>query len=155
MKTSNFTIFIFLLFFHHIRSQELFVEEAGENDFILIENDPEPIPRSKRQVPDLYSDDEEYSDDFESSGDAIMYDLDESVDEDDEDPYNEVTPVIPSRVVPTLVSPSFDDPGNFGNVVVTKMAPKKTALGAFDVIKTALYDDEFEGSGKKFLIILI
>ena len=77
----------------------------------------------------------------EASGD--YYDT-----EDDEDSYNEVTPIMPSRIVPTLVSPSFEEP-EYGKVLPTsQIAPKKTKTPAFDVIKTALFDDsESEGSG--------
>ena len=118
------------------------------------------IQRPKRQASSDYDaynydytndEDSEDSEDYESSGEMYT-DLDQAAydtEDDNEDIYTssntEVTPVIPvSRVVPTLVSPSFDDPGSFGNVVVTDSMPVPRN-SAFDVIKTALYDDEFEG----------
>ena len=47
-----------------------------------------------------------------------------------------------------MVSPSFEEP-EYGKVLPTsQIAPKKTKTPAFDVIKTALFDDsESEGSG--------
>ena len=155
MKKFSLLFVLISLLLPKIKTEDLYVDETGETDFIPIESEPE-IQRFKRQVEDY---DESYKEDYsdygnseesESSGDA-MYDLDGYDTEDDsEDPYNEVTPVMPSRVVPTLVSPSFDDPGGFGNVIVSKsLMPKQTA---FEVIKTALFDDESEG---KFLIFLM
>ena len=52
---------------------------------------------------------------------------------------------MPSRVVPSLISPSFEDPG-YGQMVTKPAAPEKSA---FDLIKTSLYD-EIEGSGMDY-----
>ena len=176
-RHKQFSILVFfmaLLFgiLHSCKSQELFVEETGETDFIPIETEEEihkilspKIQRPKRQASSDYDaynydytndEDSEDSEDYESSGEMYT-DLDQAAydtEDDNEDIYTssntEVTPVIPvSRVVPTLVSPSFDDPGSFGNVVVTDSMPVPRN-SAFDVIKTALYDDEFEGKTIKF-----
>ena len=67
--------------------------------------------------------------------------------EDDDDLDTDM--IMPSRIqVPTEVSPSFENPTSFGNVIPTKIAPTQTKTKAFDVIKTALFDDsESEGSG--------
>ena len=67
----------------------------------------------------------------ETSGD--YYDT-----EDDEDSYNDPTPIMPSRIVPTLVSPSFEDPASFGNIVATKVAPPKSK--GCDVLGLTFWD---------------
>jgi len=129
-----------------VNSEDLFVEEAGETDFIPIESEPEIRNKRESQADYNYSYTNDYDENtqdvgVEASGD--YYDT-----EDDEDSYNEVTPIMPSRIVPTLVSPSFEEP-EYGKVLPTsQIAPKKTKTPAFDVIKTALFDDsESEGSG--------
>ena len=138
MKATVLTLFLFLA---SSLGEDLYVEETGENEIIPIEvTAAESQQRVKRQDYS-YDDDEDYTDLEESSGDGSMYDLDTY---DDEDPY-ESTPVMPSRVVPPLISPSFD---NYGNVVSQPAIASKTAL---DVIKTSLYtDDDLEGSGDDF-----
>ena len=105
----------------------------------LLETKSEVHKIVKRQKGDYsYDDDEDYTD-FEASGDEANYDLDTYDDEDD--PYD--TPVMPSRVIPPLISPSFDD---YGNVVSTPVVLSKSAL---DVLKTSLYiQDDLEGSGQ-------
>ena len=119
-------------------AEDLYVEETGENEIIPIE-EAEIHKIVKRQKGDYsYDDDEDYTD-FESSGDEGLYDLDTY---DDEDQYEAGQPVMPSRVIPPLISPSFDD---YGNVVSTPIVLSKSAL---DVLKTSLYiEDDLEGSG--------
>lgn len=119
-------------------AEDLYVEETGENEIIPIE-ETEIHKIVKRQKGDYsYDDDEDYTD-FESSGDEGLYDLDTY---DDEDQYEAGQPVMPSRVIPPLISPSFDD---YGNVVSTPIVLSKSAL---DVLKTSLYiEDDLEGSG--------
>lgn len=148
-------ILVFMPFLFFAKCQELFVDEAGESDFIPIDTEDHFNTRSKRQALNQdYTDDySDYNDNFESSGSSDYYDTEDDDSTDTSDPYYDVTPVMPTRVVPTLVSPSFEDPGSFGNVMMSK----SPVLGggpasALDVLKTAVVfdEDDTEGSGDDF-----
>jgi hypothetical protein len=140
------SLVILLLSFHTFYGEELYVDEIGDNDIISIESDvfEQPIKIVKRDTekaePSYNYDYDDVGDHVESSGDMID-DLDDNYEMDDDD--SDQDRFMPTRVVPSLISPSFEDPG-YGQMVTKPASPKKSA---FDLIKTSLYDEIEEGSG--------
>jgi hypothetical protein len=141
------SLVILLLSFHTFYGEELYVDEIGDNnDIISIENSDvlldQPISKlvkrdTEKAEPSYNYDYDDGSDhNMESSGDMID-DLDDSYEMDDDD--SDQDRFMPTRVVPSLISPSFEDPGYGQMVTKTKTSPKKSS--AFDIIKTSLYDE--------------